>query len=125
MAEEKKKRTTKKKKEVVDETLHTEEIKVEEPVLTTEDISSIIDDSINEVMIESKVEVEETSKVESEKFTTEEKLYILKLISQGYRPFDIVKKARFALNLSEEKRKKLSLDIRTVTQLVNALEDAI
>lgn len=125
MAEEKKKKAPKKKKEIVEEPVYTEEVKVEEPVsLNVEELSSIIDDSIDEVINEI-VEEPKEEVISPVKFTTEEKLYILKLISQGYRPFDIVKKARFALNLSEEKRKKLSLDIRTVTQLVNALEDTI
>ena len=56
-------------------------------------------------------------------FTTEEKLYITKLIANGYRPFDVVKKVRYKLKLSEEKMKKLSLNIRTVEQLIKALEN--
>ena len=55
-------------------------------------------------------------------FTTEEKLYITKLVANGYRPFDIVKKARATLKLNEEKQKRLSLNIRTIEQLMKALE---
>ena len=55
-------------------------------------------------------------------FTTEEKLFITKLVANGYRPFDIVKKARMTLKLSEEKMQRLSLNIRTIDQLVKALE---
>ena len=83
---------------------------------------------IDEVMTEELKEVvEEETKKEVDKhiatcFTTEEKLYIIKLISDGYRPFDIVKKARFALKLNEEKMKRLSLNVRTVEQLIAAME---
>ena len=144
MAEDIKKRGRKKKEvsqEVIDETkVVTSSVEdlnddktvneVEVPVDVTkednvDDISSIIDEVMYE---EIKEVVEEETKKEVERhiascFTTEEKLYIVKLISNGYRPFDIVKKARFALKLSDEKLKRLSLNVRTVEQLIAALED--
>lgn len=144
MAEDIKKRGRKKKEvsqEIIDETKVDTSLvedlngdktvnEVEIPVNVTkedtvDDISSIIDEVMHE---EIKEVVEEETKKEVERhiascFTTEEKLYIVKLISNGYRPFDIVKKARFALKLSDEKLKRLSLNVRTVEQLIAALED--
>lgn len=101
--EESKKRTRKKKEE-----------NVTQPQI--EEVSTIIDEVMKEELKETKEETNPSA------FTSEEKLYIVKLISQGYRPFDIVKKAHFTLKLSEEKMKKLSLNVRTVEQLINAME---
>lgn len=84
-------------------------------------LESIIEETIAEELNES---VEEDKKLfhVSSLFTTEEKLYITKLVANGYRPFDIVKKARVMLKLNEEKQKRLSLNIRTIEQLMKALE---
>ena len=116
MSEEKKKKTKKKKEEVMENSV------VSDSPIVEENISDIIEETMNE---ELKEVVEETVKevVEDERFTSEEKLYITKLIANGYRPFDIVKKARFNLKLTPKKMERLSLNIRTVEQLVYALEN--
>ena len=140
MAEEKKKSRKKKEEEVVETPIVQEEVVSEQPIIeevqlveekvapVVDELSTLIDSSIEEVMTE---ELKEVVKEETEKevkkhfsssFTTEEKLYIIKLISDGYRPFDIVKKARFNLKLSEEKMNRLSLNIRSVDALIKALE---
>lgn len=128
---EKKKSTKKKKEEVVKEQV------VETPVIVEESVEEVIPavvDEVNEEVINLEAIVEETIneelKVEEQEkefrvsplFTTEEKLFITKMVANGYRPFDIVKKARMTLKLSEEKMQRLSLNIRTVEQLVKALE---
>ena len=128
-----KKKSTKKKKEVVveEQVIETPVIK-EEPVIepithdVIEDVKeevvnleTLVKETINE---ELKVEEQEKEFCVSPLFTTEEKLFITKLVANGYRPFDIVKKARMSLKLSEEKMQRLSLNIRTVEQLVKALE---
>lgn len=140
MAEEVKKKGRKKKEEEVIKTpVVQEEVVSEQPIV--EEVQSVkevvvpsvfkvegLDEAIADVMSE---ELKEVVKEETEKevkkhfastFTTEEKLYIIKLISDGYRPFDIVKKARFNLKLSEEKMNRLSLNIRSVAALIKALE---
>jgi hypothetical protein len=139
MAEEKKKSRKKKEEEVVETPIVQEEVVSEQPMI--EDVQPVaevvvpsvfkvegLDEAIDEVMSE---ELKEVVKEETEKevkkhfsstFTTEEKLYIIKLISDGYRPFDIVKKARFNLKLSEEKMNRLSFNIRSVDALIKALE---
>ena len=111
MSEEKKKKSKKKNDEVVVETPIVEEVNVSEVIEETmnEELKEVVEESVREVVIE-------------ERFTPEEKLYITKLIANGYRPFDIVKKARFNLKLSPKKMERLSLNIRTVEQLVHALE---
>lgn len=136
MSEEKKKKTSKKKKEeqiVVEEvsveTEVQEEVKVEEEQvqIVEEDpvsLESIIEETISEELNElPKEEEQDTKKFRVNPiFTTEEKLYITKLVANGYRPFDIVKKARATLKLDEEKKNLLSLNIRTIEQLMKALE---
>ena len=139
MAEEKKKSRKKKEEEVIETPIVQEEVVSEQPM--TEEVQPVkevvvpsvfkvegLDEAIDEVMTE---ELKEVVKEETEKevkkhfsssFTTEEKLYIIKLISDGYRPFDIVKKARFNLKLSEEKMNRLSLNIRSVDAIIKALE---
>ena len=135
MSEEKKKKTSKKKKEkeiVVEkvsvETEVQEEVKVEEQVQIVEEepvsLEKIIEETISEELNE--LPKEEGQEVKSFRvnpiFTTEEKLYITKLVANGYRPFDIVKKARATLKLDDEKKNLLSLNIRTIEQLMKALE---
>ena len=135
MSEEKKKKTSKKKKEkeiVVEEvsvkTEVQEEVKVEEQVQNVEEepvsLEKIIEETISEELNE--LPKEEEQEVKSFRvnpiFTTEEQLYITKLVANGYRPFDIVKKARATLKLDEEKKNLLSLNIRTIEQLMKALE---
>ena len=111
MSEEKKKKTKKKKEEFVEEPSNLVEVSVDELIEETmnEELKEVVEETVKEV-------------VEDERFTSEEKLYITKLIANGYRPFDIVKKARFNLKLTPKKMEKLSLNIRTVEQLVHALE---
>lgn len=132
MAEEKKKNKKKKIEEVV-EVQEEVVVEVEESLTNVEEvadtnISNIVEELVNETLVEEVKEiVEEETKKEVEKqiatcFTTEEKLFIVKLIADGYRPFDIVKKARFKFKLSEEKLRRLSLNVRTVEQLINAME---
>ena len=128
---EKKKSTKKKKEEVVKEQVVETPVIVEEPVEEVipavveqskenlANLEAIIEETINE---ELKVEEQEKEFRVSRLFTTEEKLFITKMVANGYRPFDIVKKARMTLKLSEEKMQRLSLNIRTVEQLVKALE---
>ena len=129
-----KKKTTKKKKEVVvEEQVIETPVIVEEPVV--EPITSDVIEDVKEEVVNLEALVEETIneelKVEEQEkefrvsplFTTEEKLFITKMVANGYRPFDIVKKARMSLKLSEEKMQRLSLNIRTVEQLVKALEE--
>ena len=94
-------------------------IKQEESVSLESIIEETIAEEINGTM---KDDVEEKTFRVSPLFTTEEKLYITKLVANGYRPFDIVKKARVTLKLNEEKQKRLSLNIRTIEQLMKALE---
>lgn len=136
MSEEKKKKISKKKKEeqviveeVSVETEVQEEVKVEEEqVQSVEEepvsLESIIEETISEELNEIPKEEEQDTKKFRVKpiFTTEEKLYITKLVANGYRPFDIVKKARATLKLDEEKKNLLSLNIRTIEQLMKALE---
>ena len=136
MSEEKKKKTSKKKKEeqviveeVSVETEVQEEVKVEEEqVQSVEEepvsLESIIEETISEELNElPKEEEQDTKKFRVNPiFTAEEKLYITKLVANGYRPFDIVKKARASLKLDEEKKNLLSLNIRTIEQLMKALE---
>jgi hypothetical protein len=136
MAEEKKKSRKKKEEEVIETPIVQEEVVSEQPIieevhpveeqdaLVVDDLSTIIDEVMTEELKEVvKEETEnEVKKHFSSTFTTEEKLYIIKLISDGYRPFDIVKKARFNLKLSEEKMNRLSLNIRSVDALIKALE---
>lgn len=129
MAEEKKKSRKKKEAEVIETPVVQEEVQsVKEVVVPSVFKVEGLDEAIADVMNE---ELKEVVKEETEKevkkhfsttFTTEEKLYIIKLISDGYRPFDIVKKARFNLKLSEEKMNRLSLNIRSVNALIKALE---
>lgn len=129
MAEEKKKSRKKKEEAVVETPVVQEEVQsVKEVVVPSVFKVEGLDEVIADVMSE---ELKEVVKEETEKevkkhfstsFTTEEKLYIIKLISDGYRPFDIVKKARFNLKLSEEKMNRLSLNIRSVAALIKALE---
>lgn len=128
MSEEKKKKTSKKKKEeqvIVEEvsvkTEVQEEVKVEEEPVSLE---SIIEETISEELNELPKEEEQVTKkfCVNPIFTTEEKLYITKLVANGYRPFDIVKKARATLKLDDEKKNLLSLNIRTIEQLMKALE---
>ena len=130
---EKKKSTKKKKEEVVEEQIVETPTIVEEPVVeAVEEVASVVEEAKEEIVnLETLVEetINEELKVEEEKefrvsplFTTEEKLFITKLVANGYRPFDIVKKARMTLKLSEEKMQRLSLNIRTIDQLVKALE---
>jgi hypothetical protein len=129
---EKKKSTKKKKEVVVEEQVIETPVINEEPVVESithdviEDVKeevvnleTLVEETINE---ELKVEEQEKEFCVSPLFTTEEKLFITKLVANGYRPFDIVKKARMSLKLSEEKMQRLSLNIRTVEQLVKALE---
>lgn len=86
-------------------------------------LESIIEETIaEEINGTMKDDVEEKPFRVSPSFTTEEKLYITKLVANGYRPFDIVKKVRATLKLNEEKQKRLSLNIRTIEQLMKALE---
>lgn len=99
--EEKKKTSRKKKETITPSTPNVEELEK----IVTEEVQQEVD----------KMKIDSC-------FTTEEKLYITKLIANGYRPFDVVKKVRYKLKLSEEKMKKLSLNIRTVEQLIKALE---
>lgn len=99
---EEKKKTSRKKKESVQSTI------------SNEQLTQIVNEEVQQEINKRKI---------SSSFTTEEKLYITKLIANGYRPFDVVKKARLKLNLNEEKMKRLSLNIRTVEQLIKALED--
>ena len=135
MSEEKKKKTSKKKKEkeIVDEEVSVEtevqeEVKVEEQVQIVEEepvsLEKIIEETISEELNE--LPKEEGQEVKPFRvnpiFTTEEKLYITKLVANGYRPFDIVKKARATLKLDDEKKNILSLNIRTIEQLMKALE---
>ena len=128
MEEEVKKKSKKKKKENNIETQCTtdnKEVDVSVEENSVDELSNIIEEVMTE---EIKEVVEEETKNEVERhiascFTTEEKLYITRLIANGYRPFDIVKKVRFNLKLSEEKLQRLSLNVRTVEQLVRALED--
>ena len=94
-------------------------IEQEESVSLESIIEETIAEEINGTM---KDDVEEKPFRVSPLFTTEEKLYITKLVANGYRPFDIVKKARATLKLNEEKQKRLSLNIRTIEQLMKALE---
>ena len=152
MSEEKKKKTKKKKEEpiVEEETKFATEAvedfaenkivdKVEHPVESesaikeTEEthieqeesvsLESIIEETIaEEINGTMKDDVEEKPFRVNPIFTAEEKLYITKLVANGYRPFDIVKKARATLKLNEEKQKRLSLNIRTIEQLMKALE---
>ena len=136
MSEEKKKKTSKKKKEeqvVVEENFVEievqEEVKVEEEqvqIVEEEPVSleSIIEETISEELNELPKEEEQDIKKfrVNPIFTAEEKLYITKLVANGYRPFDIVKKARATLKLDEEKKNLLSLNIRTIEQLMKALE---
>ena len=135
MSEEKKKKTSKKKKEkeiVVEEvsveTEVQEEVKVEEQVQIVEEepvsLEKIIEETISEELNELPKEEEQDIKKfrVNPIFTAEEKLYITKLVANGYRPFDIVKKARATLKLDEEKKYLLSLYIRTFEQLMKALE---
>ena len=130
---EKKKSTKKKKEVVVEEQVVETPVIVEEPVVepitydVNEDVKeevvnleALVEETINE---ELKVEEQEKEFRVSPLFTTEEKLFITKMVANGYRPFDIVKKARMSLKLSEEKMQRLSLNIRTVEQLVKALEE--
>lgn len=106
-----------------------EKIKVEEEqVQSVEEepvsLESIIEETISEELNELPKEEEhyaEKFRV-NPIFTTEEKLYITKLVANGYRPFDIVKKARATLKLDDEKKNLLSLNIRTIEQLMKALE---
>ena len=99
---EEKKKTSRKKKEIIQESI------------THEELTQIVNEEVQQEVNKQKI---------NSIFTTEEKLYITKLIANGYRPFDVVKKARLKLNLNEEKMKRLSLNIRTVEQLIKALED--
>jgi hypothetical protein len=135
MSEEKKKKTSKKKKEeqvIVEENfVETEvqnEVKVEEKqvqsVEETVSLESIIEETISEELNEFPKEEEHSAEKfrVNPIFSTEEKLYITKLVANGYRPFDIVKKARATLKLDEEKKNLLSLNIRTIEQLMKALE---
>lgn len=125
-----KKKTTKKKKEVFDEgNVKTPSVVEESVVKPIEEVISVSEEVVNlEALVEEtineelKVEKKEREFRVSPLFTTEEKLFITKLVANGYRPFDIVKKARMTLNLSEEKMQRLSLNIRTIDQLVKALE---
>jgi hypothetical protein len=126
-----KKKSTKKKKVIAEEQLVETPVIIEEPL---EEVVPVVVEEVNEESVNLEALVEETIneelKVEEQEkefrvsplFTTEEKLFITKLIANGYRPFDIVKKARMTLKLSEEKMQRLSLNIRTVEQLVKALE---
>lgn len=122
---EKKKSTKKKKEEVVVEKQVVETVEESIPAVVEQskenlaNLEAIIEETINE---ELKVEEQEKEFRVSPLFTTEEKLFITKMVANGYRPFDIVKKARMTLKLSEEKMQRLSLNIRTVEQLVKALE---
>ena len=104
-----KKKSTKKKKEIV------EEPKIDSSISKEVSLESIVSETINEELKEKEFRV-------NPMFTTEEKLFITKMVANGYRPFDIVKKARMSLKLSEEKLERLSLNIRTIEQLVKALE---
>lgn len=142
MSEEKKKKSSKKKKDnpvVEEETKFATSEEVEFPVESESAIQEIeevhieqeesvsLERIIEETIAEEingtmKDDVEETPFCVSPLFTTEEKLYITKLVANGYRPFDIVKKARATLKLNEEKQKRLSLNIRTIEQLMKALE---
>ena len=136
MSEEKKKKTSKKKKEeqiiveeVSIETELQEEVKVEEEqVQSVEEepvsLESIIEETISEELSELPKEEEHSAEKfrVNPIFSTEEKLYITKLVANGYRPFDIVKKARATLKLDDEKKNLLSLNIRTIEQLMKALE---
>lgn len=119
MSEEKKKKSTKKKKEVVE----VEPVVVEQASVQ-EDVKDEIMESINEVVEEMREELPQPKEEPriSPIFTTEEKLFIMRLVANGYRPFDIVKKARVSLKLNEEKQKRLSLNVRTIDQLIKALE---
>jgi hypothetical protein len=120
---EKKKSTKKKKEEVVVEKQVVETVEESIPAVVEQskedlaNLEAIIEETINEELKED----EKDFRV-SPLFTTEEKLFITKMVANGYRPFDIVKKARMTLKLSEEKMQRLSLNIRTVEQLVKALE---
>ena len=120
---EKKKSTKKKKEEVVVEKQVVETVEESIPAVVEQskedlaNLEAIIEETINEELKE-----DETNFRVSPLFTTEEKLFITKMVANGYRPFDIVKKARMTLKLSEEKMQRLSLNIRTVEQLVKALE---
>lgn len=127
-----KKKSTKKKKEVVEEQVIETPAIVEESVV--DEVASTVIEEVKEEVVNLEALVEETIneelKVEEEKefrvsplFTTEEKLFITKMVANGYRPFDIVKKARMTLKLSDEKMQRLSLNIRTIEQLVKALEE--
>jgi hypothetical protein len=127
-----KKKSTKKKKEVVEEQVVETPAIVEE--LVVDEVASTVIEEVKEEVVNLEALVEETIneelKVEEEKkfrvsplFTTEEKLFITKMVANGYRPFDIVKKARMTLKLSDEKMQRLSLNIRTIEQLVKALEE--
>lgn len=127
-----KKKSTKKKKEVVEEQVIETPAIVEESVVN--EVASTVIEEVKEEVVNLEALVEETIneelKVEEEKefrvsplFTTEEKLFITKMVANGYRPFDIVKKARMTLKLSDEKMQRLSLNIRTIEQLVKALEE--
>lgn len=106
MEEKKKTNNSRKKKEVSTE--------VNTNVSNVEDLEKLVTEEVQEEVKRQKI---------NPCFTTEEKLYITKLIANGYRPFDVVKKVRYKLKLSEEKMKKLSLNIRTVEQLIKALEN--
>lgn len=127
-----KKKSTKKKKEVVEEQVVETPVIVEESVV--DEVASTVIEEVKEEVVNLEALVEETIneelKVEEKKefrvsplFTTEEKLFITKMVANGYRPFDIVKKARMTLKLSDEKMQRLSLNIRTIEQLVKALEE--
>lgn len=127
-----KKKSTKKKKEVVEEQVVETPAIIEESVV--DEVASTVIEEVKEEVVNLEALVEETIneelKVEEEKefrvnplFTTEEKLFITKMVANGYRPFDIVKKARMTLKLSDEKMQRLSLNIRTIEQLVKALEE--
>ena len=86
MEEKKKTNNSRKKKEVSTE--------VNTNVPNVEDLEKLVTEEVQEEVKRQKI---------NPCFTTEEKLYITKLIANGYRPFDVVKKVRYKLKRKDEK----------------------